>query len=86
MECNINKKNYSMSGDNSSIKKLLEEMIHLQEDKVLKIARELIPHLTPEDIRNPQDFPELYNNINFNYEDGILTGYLSIKSAISKLN
>ena len=75
-----------MSGDHSSINKLLEEMIILQEDKVLKIARELISHLTPEDIRNPQDFPELYNNINFNYEDGILTGYLSIKSAISKLN
>ena len=46
-----------MSGDHSSINKLLEEMIILQEDKVLKIARELIPHLTPEDIRNPQDFP-----------------------------
>ena len=75
-----------MSDINSSINKLLEEMISLQEDKVLKIARELIPHLTPEDIRNPHDFPELYNNINFNYEDGILTGYLSIKTALSKLN
>ena len=75
-----------MSDVNSAIKKLLEEMINLQENKVLKIARELVPHLTPEDIRNPQDFPELYNNINFNYEDGILTGYLSIKSALSKLN
>ena len=58
-----------MSDINSSINKLLEEMISLQEEKVLKIARELIPHLTPEDIRNPHDFPELYNNINFNYED-----------------
>jgi len=75
-----------MSDINSSINKLLEEMISLQEEKVLKIARELIPHLTPEDIRNPHDFPELYNNINFNYEDGILTGYLSIKTALSKLN
>jgi len=75
-----------MSDINSSINKLLEEMISLQEDKVLKIARELIPHLTPEDIRNPHDFPKLYNNINFNYEDGILTGYLSIKTALSKLN
>lgn len=75
-----------MSNINSSTNKLLEEMISLQEDKVLKIARELIPHLTPEDIRNPHDFPELYNNINFNYEDGILTGYLSIKTALSKLN
>ena len=75
-----------MSDENSSIKKLLDEMINHQENKVLKIARQIIPHLTPEDIRNPQDFQELYNNINFNYEDGILTGYLSIKSAINKLN
>ncbi len=75
-----------MSDDNSSIKKLLEEMIKLQEEKVLKIARDLIPHLTSEDIRNPQDFPVLYNNINFNFEDGILTGYLSIKTALNQLN
>ena len=75
-----------MSDVNYSIKKLLEEMIKHQEAKVLKIACELIPNLTPEDIRNPQDFPKLNNNINFNYEDGILTGYLSIKTALSKLN
>ena len=75
-----------MSYVNSPIKKLIEEMIELQEKKVLKIACEIIPHLTPEDIRNPQDFPKLYNNINFNYEDGILTGYLSIKIALNKLN
>jgi len=75
-----------MSYVNSPIKKLIEEMIELQEKKVLKIACEIIPHLTPEDLRNPQDFPKLYNDINFNYEDGILTGYLSIKSALSKLN
>ena len=75
-----------MSDVNSAIKKLLEEMIKHQEAKVLQIACELIPNLTPEDIRNPQDFPKLYNNINFNYEDGILTGYLSIKIALNKLN
>ena len=67
-----------------SIKKLIEEMITHQEAKVLKIARELVPKLTPEDIRNPHDFPELNNNTIFNYEDGILTGYLSIKTALVK--
>ena len=69
---------------NSSINKLIEEMIKHQEAKVLKIAREIIPELTPGDIRNPQDFPELYKNTIFNYEDGILTGYHSVKIALSK--
>tara|TARA_B100001123_G_C14346114_1_gene645145 strand:+ start:34 stop:267 length:234 start_codon:yes stop_codon:yes gene_type:complete len=75
-----------MPKDNSLIKKLLEEMIKHQEKKVLKIARELIPDATPEDIRNPQDFPKLYEDAIFNYEDGILTGYLSIKSALVKID
>ncbi len=74
-----------MTYDNSSIEKLLEEMIAHQKNKVLIIAREIVPNLTHEDIRNPQDFPKLYNNIIFNYEDGILTGYLSIKTALGKL-
>jgi len=69
----------------SSIPQLLEEMIKQQEIKVLKIAREISPDATPEDIRNPQDFPELINDINFNYEDGILTGYLSVKTAVMNL-
>ena len=75
-----------MPKDNSLIKKLLEEMIKHQEKKVLKIARELIPDATPEDIRNPQDFPKLYKDAIFIYEDGILTGYLSIKSALVKID
>ena len=37
---------------------------------------------TPEDIRNPQDFPELSTDALFNYEDGILTGYLSMQTAL----
>ena len=73
-----------MSSANSSTKQLLEEMIKYQEEKVLKIAREIVPNVTLEDIRNPQDFPTLHNNIIFNFEDGILTGYLSIKTALNK--
>ena len=61
-------------------------MIKHQEIKVLNIAREIVPDVTLEDIRNPQDFDKLNNNSIFNYEDGILTGYLSIKTALIKLN
>ena len=57
-------------------------MISRQREKVLRLAREVLPHLTPEDIRNPQDFPELLRDPVFNYEDGILTGYLGVENAI----
>ena len=69
----------------TSIKQLLEEMVTHQQTKVLKVAREIIPDATPEDIRNPQDFPELSTDTLFNYEDGILTGYLSLQTALRNL-
>mgnify|MGYP001452400289 CR=1 FL=1 len=37
----------------------LQEMIDLQRKKLLTLSREILPDLTPEDLRNPQDFPEL---------------------------
>ena len=64
---------------------MLEEMVTHQQTKVLKVAREIIPYATPEDIRNPQDFPELSTDTLFNYEDGILTGYLSLQTALRNL-
>ena len=57
-------------------------MVQHQRAKVLKVAREIIPDATPEDIRNPQDFTELSADSLFNYEDGVLTGYLSIQTAL----
>ena len=75
-----------MPNDNSAITKLLEEMVELQQTKVLKVAREIIPDATPEDIRNPQDFPKLSADSLFNYEDGILTGYLSMQTALRNRN
>jgi hypothetical protein len=75
-----------MSNDKSSITQLLEEMVDQQQTKVLKVAREIIPDATPEDIRNPQDFPELSADSLFNYEDGILTGYLSMQTALRNRN
>ena len=68
--------------DPAAVQELLNTMISRQREKVLGMAREVLPHLTPEDIRNPQDFPELLRDPLFNYEDGILTGYLGVESAI----
>jgi hypothetical protein len=60
----------------------LQEMIEFQREKLLKLAREILPDLTPEDLRNPQDFPELIKDPLFNYEDGLLAGYLAVQVAM----
>jgi hypothetical protein len=45
------------------------------------MGRRLKPGLTPEDIRNPHDFPEL-DDIDWHYEDGVLTGIESVLAAV----
>ena len=60
----------------------LQEMIEFQREKLLKLAREFLPDLTPEDLRNPQDFPELIKDPFFNYEDGLLAGDLAVQIAM----
>ena len=71
-----------MPENRHSTEALLQELIEHQQTKVLKVAREIIPDATPEDIRNPQDFPDLVADSLFNYEDGILTGYLTLQTAL----
>ncbi|MBN2327778.1 MAG: hypothetical protein JXR73_11550 [Candidatus Omnitrophica bacterium] len=66
----------------SDLIRLLDEMIEHQHKKVLSIAREFIPGVTPEDLRNPQDYPELMNNSRFNFEDGVLAGFLGVRMAL----
>ena len=73
-----------MPENKKSTEQLIQELIQHQQSKVLKVAREIVPDLTPEDIRNPQDFPELVADTMFNYEDGILTGYLTFQTAFRK--
>jgi 8-oxo-dGTP pyrophosphatase MutT (NUDIX family) len=61
--------------------RMLESMETLQSRKVIELARRLRPDLTPEDIRNPHDFPEL-NDPDWHYADGQLTGIQSVIMAV----
>jgi len=61
---------------------LLERMIEQQRAKVLKLAREALPHLSAEDVLNPFDFPELKAHPTFDYEDGVLAGLISAQIAL----
>jgi hypothetical protein len=64
------------------IDKLLDEMIHFQQMKVLRQGRVSYPDLTSDDALNPNDFPRLLEDPVFNYEEGIAAGLLSAKMAI----
>lgn len=66
----------------ATVEALLERMIEQQRAKVLKLAREALPHLSPEDVLNPFDFPELKAHPTFEYEDGILAGLISAQIAL----
>ncbi len=63
------------------MEKLVVSMEDLQIRKVFELARRLKPGLTMEDMRNPHDFPEL-EDLDWHYEDGILTGIQSVLSAM----
>jgi len=53
----------------------------VQANKVIDLARRLRPGLTPEDIRNPHDFPDL-DDPDWQYEDGVLAGIQSVRVAL----
>ena len=61
---------------------LLDGMISQQRAKVLRLAREAVPHLGPEDVLNPHDFPELKAHPTFEFEDGLLSGLVAAQVAL----
>ena len=54
--------------------KLWDELIQQQERKLLRLASELRPDVTWDDLLQPQDIPEVATDPVFNYEDGMLAG------------
>lgn len=64
------------------MQELFNEMIDHQSKKLLKLAKEINPNVTEEDILQPFDFPELEESPHFRYEEGILHGILSAKAAV----
>jgi hypothetical protein len=61
---------------------LFDQMIEQQRQKVLRLAREAVPHISSEDVMNPNDYPELKAHPTFDYEDGILAGLISAQVAL----
>ena len=61
---------------------LFSGMIQQQREKVLRLAREAVPHLSPEDVLNPHDFPQLRAHPTFEFEDGVLAGLIASHLAL----
>jgi hypothetical protein len=67
------------------IKKLMNEILETQQEKVLKCGQTFRPNLTSEDVLQPVDYPELEYNPHFRYEEGVLEGIHTLRSAILAL-
>jgi ADP-ribose pyrophosphatase len=63
------------------VERLVLGLEEQQKRKVLDLARRLRPGITPEDARNPHDFPEL-TDPDWQYEDGVLAGIQTVLAAV----
>jgi hypothetical protein len=61
---------------------LLEQLIQGQKEKLFVMARRIVPHITQEDLLQPNDFPELELHPHFRYEEGILDGMQVVRTAL----
>ena len=61
---------------------LLDVLIANQKRHLFKLARSIIPHITDEDLWQPNDFPELEMHPYFRYEEGMLHAFQAAKSAL----
>ncbi|MDQ5856903.1 MAG: hypothetical protein M3542_01310 [Acidobacteriota bacterium] len=64
------------------IERLLDEMIATQRERVVEVARRIAPSLGPDDLLQPHDHPALAASADFNFEDGVLAGYLAFRAAL----
>jgi len=62
--------------------RLIDEMIEAQRARLASIARRIQPDLTMEDLLQPHDHPRIAASPEFNFEDGILAGYLAVRAAL----
>lgn len=64
------------------IDRLLIEMVEAHQKKLLECGRRIVPRLTPEDMLQPNDYPELENHPYFRYEEGMVAGIQTVHMAL----
>lgn len=63
----------------------IEEIALAKEKDLLKLGRRIVPTLTPEDMLQPNDYPELDNHPEFRYEEGVIAGIRTVQMALRAL-
>lgn len=71
-----------MSRDPAQVEELLQEMIDAQRRRLLELAARIMPGVTGDDLFQPHDHPALASSPEYNFEDGILAGYLAVRAAL----
>ncbi|MDP1835956.1 MAG: hypothetical protein Q8K75_08525 [Chlamydiales bacterium] len=66
----------------NSVETLLQELVEGQQKRLLRLGRQFVSTLTPEDMLQPNDYPELEHNPAFRYEEGVLAGIQSAQMAL----
>lgn len=61
---------------------LIDEIAEGQRQKVFQAAVRIVPHLTKDDVLQPNDFPELETHPEFRYEEGVLEGIQTVRMAL----
>jgi hypothetical protein len=74
-------KSLSFEALDAATEKLWDELTKQQEAKVLRLANEMRPNTTWDDLLQPQDLPEVANDPTFNFEDGLLAGIKAARMA-----
>ncbi len=63
------------------MEQLFDELIQGQRNRLLRFAKTLVPHITEDDLLQPNDFPQLECHPHFRYEEGVLEGLLTARMA-----
>ena len=63
----------------------LAELGRDQLDRLAVLAKNIDSRLTPDDLLSPRDIPELAVDPEFNYQDGVLTGIESARTAVKRI-
>lgn len=63
----------------------IEKLIEGQKGALLSSAKRIVPHVTPDDLLQPNDFPQLEFHPHFRYEEGILDGLQVVRAALQAL-
>ncbi len=67
------------------VDKTLDELVDYQRQRLFVLGRQFVPNLTPDDLLQPNDFPELEENPVFRYEEGVLAGVLAAQIALRSI-